>query len=566
MNMLKSAVGLFSLAGVAVVLQSAPSFPEIPVSAQGLLTYQAGGVSESVLEKSYSASLSQFKAHFSSGNLEAAIRDRRSLSAFPKDFFAQNSDLPSLDDLFLQTLPILEQSHKQGLARQRAYSLADKADITGKEKLTELEAFYKKENMSSALEQLYKRPFFKGAKNPLHPQSLSDLLNATVTIWVDRGLQVKGAYARPNRVIGSGFFIDHDGYLLTNYHVISSEVDPSYNGYSRLYIKRAKNSSEKIPARVIGWDKDLDLALLHVYLFPKNAFTLSQVLPSVGETVRALGSPIGLSNTVTSGTVSALHRKLQPLSTALQIDVPINPGNSGGPLIRKDGTVAGIDFAGIEKYNGINFAIPIEPYVNKNIAGLYKGGALEHSWLGVSLFDGGMSGVLVGYVFPESIAQVIGLQKGDVISAINGKKMMSMQSIQDALLMNGIGTIAHITVKRNGDPIELYAPLPRRPKSPMLKAAEQDDISHIVEALFGFNFIPIEVSGRRREYRIQAVYPGSAADDAGFSPNDVVYILKWAIDPKKKMIQLALGFKQVQAGYTAKAIQLQAPLESGTIA
>ena len=83
--------------------------------------------------------------------------------------------------------------------------------------------------------------------------SMEDLIRGTVTVWVDKGLRLEGRVGYPDQVIGSGFFIDKNGYILTNYHVIESEVDPEYQGHSKLFIKLSDDRGEKIPARVVGW-------------------------------------------------------------------------------------------------------------------------------------------------------------------------------------------------------------------------------------------------------------------------------------------------------------------------
>jgi serine protease Do len=92
--------------------------------------------------------------------------------------------------------------------------------------------------------------------------SFADMIEGTVTIWVNRGIRIEKGVGYPDRVIGSGFFIDTRGYLLTNYHVIKSEVDPAYEGYSRLFIRFNESTGERIPAKVIGYDTVFDLALL----------------------------------------------------------------------------------------------------------------------------------------------------------------------------------------------------------------------------------------------------------------------------------------------------------------
>ncbi|MCG8477506.1 MAG: S1C family serine protease, partial [Spirochaetales bacterium] len=138
----------------------------------------------------------------------------------------------------------------------------------------------------------------------------ADMLAGTVTIWVNRGIRIQNGVGVPDRVIGSGFFVDPRGYLITNYHVISSEVDPEYEGFSRLFIKLPGRPDERVPARVIGYDRIFDLALLKVEIDPAYVFSLSDTRElEPGEAVLALGSPGGLDSTITSGIVSASGRR-----------------------------------------------------------------------------------------------------------------------------------------------------------------------------------------------------------------------------------------------------------------
>ncbi|MDR0450330.1 MAG: serine protease, partial [Treponema sp.] len=99
-----------------------------------------------------------------------------------------------------------------------------------------------------------------------------DMIKGVATVLVDRGLRVEKGRSFPDRVLGSAYFVDAAGFLITNYHVISSEVDPSYEGYSRMYIRLGDSSSARIPARVIGWDKALDLALIKAEYKPAYVF------------------------------------------------------------------------------------------------------------------------------------------------------------------------------------------------------------------------------------------------------------------------------------------------------
>jgi len=234
---------------------------------------------------------------------------------------------------------------------------------------------------------------------------MGPLVDGTVTVWVNRGIRLVGNVGVPDRGIGSGFFIDPRGYLLTNYHVIESEVDPSYQGYSRLYVKIDDDSGERFPAKVIGWDRNLDLALLKTEMDVPYVFSFSsEDTPALGARVNAIGSPGGLTRTLTSGTVSAYARSIQPMAGSLQIDVPINPGNSGGPLLNENGEVIGVVFAGVPNYEGINFAIP-GPYVKEITPSLYDGGQVDLAWLGLSAWDAA-GRIEVTYIVPGAPAAV----------------------------------------------------------------------------------------------------------------------------------------------------------------
>ena len=186
-----------------------------------------------------------------------------------------------------------------------------------------------------------------------------EMLSGAVTIWVNRGIRIEGGVGLPDRVIGSGFFIDQRGYLLTNYHVISSEVDPKYEGYSRVFIRLSDRPEDRIPAKVVGYSRIFDVALLKAEVKPNFVFGITDIEElKAGTRVFAIGSPGGLEKTITAGIVSATSRRFLQMGDAMQMDVPVNPGNSGGPLVDETGRMVGIVFAGIEQFQGVNFAIP----------------------------------------------------------------------------------------------------------------------------------------------------------------------------------------------------------------
>ena len=195
-------------------------------------------------------------------------------------------------------------------------------------------------------------------------------MHAAVTIWVDRGVTVKNGAGYADIIIGSGFFIDERGYIVTNHHVIDSMVNPKYEGYVRLYIKLLDDNLTKIPAKVVGYDSLLDLALLKVEITPEYVLDLgSSDDLEIGDKISAIGTPVGLEGTLTSGIISSFDRKLLSLGNVFQIDAAVNSGNSGGPLIDKNLKVQAIVFAGMLQLQGLNFAIPVE-YLKQELSAM----------------------------------------------------------------------------------------------------------------------------------------------------------------------------------------------------
>ena len=137
------------------------------------------------------------------------------------------------------------------------------------------------ENLSRAVvsEKILAEEFYKNVPGlvtdtGLLPKTIQNCIDATVTIWVDKGISIHNGIGYADRVLGSGFFIDKRGYLITNHHVINDMVDPKYEGYSRLYIKLASDQDTRIPAKVIGYDSVLDLALLKAEIDPPYILSL----------------------------------------------------------------------------------------------------------------------------------------------------------------------------------------------------------------------------------------------------------------------------------------------------
>ncbi len=271
--------------------------------------------------------------------------------------------------------------------------------------------------------------------------------------------------------IGSGVILTEDGYILTNYHVIEDG--------SMYVVNFDDDTSEE--AELVGYDESSDLAVLKV---SKTGLTPMDIGDSdavtVGEWVMALGTPFGLTKSVSAGIVSALYRNQTMTSSSgttiyanmIQIDADINPGNSGGALVNAEGELIGINTlitSTTGQSAGIGFAIPSNYALN--IANqIIENGYAEHPYLGVTLgtIDAASqgyygtnvsSGVYVVSVIEESPAEAAGLQEGDVITAYNGEEVTTSSELIIMIRSSEIGETVDLTVNRNGTEITISATL-----------------------------------------------------------------------------------------------------------
>jgi S1-C subfamily serine protease len=238
---------------------------------------------------------------------------------------------------------------------------------------------------------------------------------------------------------GSGFLIDRDGRILTNYHVIEG-ANPQTG------VKVEFEDDINRPATVVGQDPDDDLALLKVNMsgvpnvrpLPLGDSTTVQV----GDPTLAIGNPFGLDRTLTSGIVSALQRQIQApngfsIDNVIQTDAPINPGNSGGPLINAAGTVIGINSQIATAGNGGSGSVGIAFAVPSNTARdvlprLEKGGEVQLAYLGISGATAGVRHALQ----VESVggpAATAGIEPGDLVKSVDGHRVASMANLQTIL-------------------------------------------------------------------------------------------------------------------------------------
>lgn len=406
----------------------------------------------------------------------------------------------------------------------------------------------------------------KGASGEINQETkVSDLIKGTVTVWVDLGLKIENGVGYSNKMIGSGFFIDPNGYIITNHHVISNMVDPEYEGFSRLYISLADQPDERIPAKIIGWDKSLDLALLKTEVEPPYIFSLgSSEGLDVGDKIYAIGSPLGLDRTITSGIVSASDRQLLSTAAVMQIDAAINSGNSGGPTIDEHGAVQAVVFAGILDYQGLNFAIPVE-YVKMILPRLYSGGELNHVWLGAygrtkknAMYQ--PEGVEVIYVKPGSAAAKAGMIAGDIIREIDDVPVSTIEEFQDILLSKIPNTISKVQCVSDSEIKNYSVYLSERPEYPGYDVYTTDLMQNYFLPIFGMQLMP--TSEGKKNFIVTHVIQNSAADETGFSVNDKVEVSRTKLSEEKDSLATEVYAKKRRNGYVDIFISLYAALDS----
>jgi S1-C subfamily serine protease len=394
--------------------------------------------------------------------------------------------------------------------------------------------------------------------------SAADMVKGVATVLVDRGYRVERGMGMPDRVLGSAFFVDGSGLLITNYHVIASEVDPGYEGYSRMYIRMGDSTSVRVPAKVVGWDKAMDLALIRAEVTPDYVFSVAdRVIPGVGDTVYAIGSPGGLEKTVTRGIVSALGRRFLQIGDVMQIDAMVNHGNSGGPVVDEAGRLVGIVFAGVEQYPGLNFAVPAERLAAA-LPAMIRGGKAERPWLGLTIAETPQGAEII-YVAPSTPAAEQQIPEGSRIVRFNGVELSAPQgalipAYQEMLFANKPGELVSLEIDGGIKYTLMTAP---RPDIPLANAARVDTRERLVAPLFGIVLSPaIQEGVFSSAYQVKKVVRGSVADEVGLSEQDPISIRGFRVEEKEGYALLDINVKKRRMGYLETTMRLPAALDS----
>ena len=305
---------------------------------------------------------------------------------------------------------------------------------------------------------------------------------------------------RPQRGSGSGVIVDASGFIVTNAHVVRGaqqlrvELPSAVEGRSILAAP-----GRMVDAQVVGLDLETDLAVIKVAgeRLPTLAFGDSDDL-RMGQLVLAVGSPLGLNNSVSLGIVSAVARQLEPESPMVyvQTDAPINPGNSGGPLVDLRGRLVGINTLLLSQrggYEGLGFAVPSN-IVRTVYEQIRKWGRVRRGSIGIRAqtitpeLAAGLGlprseGVILSDVVPGSMAQGAGLRIGDIVLTLDGKPMENGRQLQVGLYRHFVGEVVTLEVLRDGQASKFPVAIAERQEPLSNLSASTDPRQHLVARL-----------------------------------------------------------------------------------
>jgi serine protease Do len=340
--------------------------------------------------------------------------------------------------------------------------------------------------------------------------------------------------AYKERSLGSGVIVSSDGYIITNNHVIEGASE----------IKVVLPNKREFKGKLIGADSRSDVAVIKIDDKDLPAITWGdsdKLRP--GEMVMAVGSPFGLTQSVTMGIISAVGRAnigIEDYEDFIQTDAAINPGNSGGALVNMRGELVGINTAIFSRtggYQGIGFAVPSN-MAKQVMESLIKTGKVVRGWLGVSVQDVTPAlskqfgvpvgeGALVGEVVKGSPAEKAGFKQGDVIVEFNGKKVEDSGHLRNLAASTAVGSKIKVGIIRNQKKETLTVTIGELPKE---AAAGQTEKKATVTALSGVTVQDLTpelidrlgLGPNATGVVVVTVDPGSVADESGLQRGDVI--------------------------------------------
>ncbi|MBS1112558.1 MAG: serine protease MucD [Nitrospirae bacterium] len=339
------------------------------------------------------------------------------------------------------------------------------------------------------------------------------------------------------RSLGSGVIVSPDGYIITNNHVVEKADEIKVTLFDKRVFK----------GRIVGVDSKTDVAIIRIDAgnLPVLSWGDSDTL-QVGEFVLAIGSPYGLSNTVTMGIISAVGRAnvgIADYEDFIQTDAAINPGNSGGPLVNIKGELIGINTAIFSRtggYQGIGFAVPSN-MVRLVMDQLIQKGKVTRGWIGVSIQEltpelaqqfglKKSKGALVSDVVKDSPAAKAGIVRGDIIIQFNGKEVKDVSSLRNLVAQSKAGSAISLKILRGGKELTVQVDIVELPREVAEVLPDQSPNEAEAKVLTGLAVMDLNKEiirqlGFNKEEKgvvVVRVEPGSPADEAEMKKGDII--------------------------------------------
>jgi len=367
----------------------------------------------------------------------------------------------------------------------------------------------------------------------------------------------------PQEGQGTGFIIDKEGHIITNYHVIAEARQ----------VEVTLSNRKKYRATIVGTDRAHDLAIVQIKAPDLQPMTLGDSTHlQVGQKVYAIGNPFGLSGTLTRGIVSSIRQVQEPdgmvIEEAIQTDAAINPGNSGGPLVNMNGEIIGINtaiYTETSSYAGVGFAMPsntIAQVYNQLISPEHK---VTRGSIGVQ-FSAQPSqavsrvygeGVAISDVVAGSPAEQAGLKVGDTITAVDGKKVANGDELVAEIAGRKPGSKTKLGFMRNGKPSDTTVTIADRSKLFAARLGDEDDNSEdsqAKESKLGVTVKSVTPDLAERMdvpagkgVIVQEVKPGSFAEDVSVNRGDIILeINKQPVNTEEEFHRIESALKSGQ--------------------
>ena len=354
-----------------------------------------------------------------------------------------------------------------------------------------------------------------------------------------------GGHGRPDQSAGSGVIVDANGFIVTNNHVVEGATQ----------ITVTLSDRREFSAKVVGTDPKTDLAVIKIDAKDLPALKWADYEKlQVGDLVLAVGSPFGLSSTVTLGIISALGRGnvgIADYEDFIQTDAAINPGNSGGALVNMSGELMGINTAIFSRTGGsegIGFAIPSSIAVDI-VDSLQKTGKVVRGWMGVAIQEitpalaksfklpEQRKGVLISDVNENGPSHTAGIRRGDVVIAFNGKEVQNVSQLRNLVARTMVGKDAQVKILRDGKEQTLAVKVAERPTDEMLAKKEpsapkeQPETAKLpdnvlasirVQGLDAATMSQFNIPAKMTGVVVTSVENGGAAEAAGLQRGDVI--------------------------------------------